>query len=145
MNTALVIGGTGPTGHYIVNGLLQRGYHVAILHRGSHEVDEIPAQVEHIHVDPYDEASFLSGLGDRRFDVCIAAYGRLRMIAKKMVGRCGQFISIGGAPAYAGYMNPQLPSPEGLPMLKATKAMDPLARFATLPSLILGLAGETSR
>lgn len=116
MNTALVIGGTGPTGHYIVNGLLQRGYHVAILHRGSHEVDEIPAQVEHIHVDPYDEASFLSGLQDRRFDVCIAAYGRLRMIAEKMVGRCGQFISIGGAPAYAGYMNPQLPFPEGLPV-----------------------------
>lgn len=122
MNTALVIGGTGPTGHYVVNGLLQRGYQVAILHRGGHEVDEIPAQVEHIHVDPYDEASFLSGMQDRRFDLCIASYGRLRMIAENMVGRCGQFISIGGAPAYAGYMNPQLPSPEGLAVPTAETA-----------------------
>ncbi len=35
--TALVVGGTGPTGPYIVEGLLQRGYQVAILHRGEHE------------------------------------------------------------------------------------------------------------
>ena len=46
---ALVIGGTGPTGHFIVNGLLERGYEVAILHRGSHEIPEIPPEVEHIH------------------------------------------------------------------------------------------------
>lgn len=122
MKTALVIGGTGPTGHYIVGGLLRRGFKVAILHRGGHEVEEIPAEVEHIHVDPYDEASFLSGLGERNFDLCIATYGRLRMIAEKMVGRCGQFISIGGAPAYAGYMNPQLPSPEGLAVPTAETA-----------------------
>ena len=126
MKTALVIGGTGPTGHHIVNGLLRRGYQVAILHRGGHEVEEIPPEVEHIHVDPYDEASFLSGIGDRQFDLCIAAYGRLRMIAQQMVGRCDQFISIGGAPAYAGYMNPRLPSPEGL--------MVPTAETATLVS-----------
>ncbi|MFT5444104.1 MAG: nucleoside-diphosphate-sugar epimerase, partial [Myxococcota bacterium] len=37
MMKALVIGGTGPTGHFIVNGLLDRGYHVAMLHRGEHE------------------------------------------------------------------------------------------------------------
>ena len=50
--TALVIGGTGPTGHFIVNGLLTRGYRVAILHTGNHEVAEIPPSVEHIHTDP---------------------------------------------------------------------------------------------
>ena len=43
---ALVIGGTGPTGPYLVNGLLERGYQVSILHRGSHDSDEIPASVE---------------------------------------------------------------------------------------------------
>ena len=49
MATALVVGGTGPTGPHIVNGLLERGYQVAILHTGAHESDEIPASVEHIH------------------------------------------------------------------------------------------------
>ena len=39
---ALVVGGTGPTGPFIVNGLLERGYEVAIFHRGTHEVAEIP-------------------------------------------------------------------------------------------------------
>ena len=38
----LVIGGTGPTGPFIVNGLLERGHHVTIFHRGTHELDEIP-------------------------------------------------------------------------------------------------------
>ena len=50
---ALVIGGTGPTGPYIVNGLLERGYEVTILHRGTHEV-EFSAPVEHLHGDPFD-------------------------------------------------------------------------------------------
>ena len=64
------IGGTGPTGPYIVNGLLQRDYRVAILHRGSHEVDEIPPEVEHIHTDPYEVSALETALRDRRFDVC---------------------------------------------------------------------------
>ena len=50
---ALVIGGTGPTGPFIVQGLLQRDYTVAILHRGTHEIAEIPPEVEHIHTDPH--------------------------------------------------------------------------------------------
>ena len=116
MVEALVIGGTGPTGHYIVNGLLQRGYAVTIVHRGHHEVSEIPAEVVHVHVDPYDEAAFSEATASFRPDVCIACYGRLRMIARTMQGRCGQFVSVGGAPAYAGYMNPWLSDPPGLPV-----------------------------
>ena len=50
---ALVIGGTGPTGHFIVNGLIARGFDVTILHTGRHEVDEIPPSVEHIHTNPF--------------------------------------------------------------------------------------------
>ena len=42
---ALVIGGTGPTGHFVVNGLITRGFEVSILHTGNHEVDEIPESV----------------------------------------------------------------------------------------------------
>lgn len=111
--TALVIGGTGPTGHYIVNGLLARGFSVTILHRG-HEIDEIPPQVEHIHTDPYDENCLQRALAQRYFDVCVATYGRLRAIATMMQGRCGRFLSAGGAPAYRAYMNPELCRYHGL-------------------------------
>lgn len=113
---ALVIGGTGPSGHYIVNGLLRRGYDVAMLHSGKHELDEIPATVEHIHTDPFSEDALRSALGDRTFDLTVAAYGRLRRIAEIMFGRTGRFISIGGAPAYRGYMNPTVFEPQGLPV-----------------------------
>ena len=113
---ALVIGGTGPTGHYIVNGLLRRGYAVAMLHTGRHEVAEIPASVEHIHTDPFDESALRASLGNRTFDLTVAAYGRLRRIAEVMKGRTGRFISIGGAPAYRGYMNPGVLHPIGLPI-----------------------------
>jgi nucleoside-diphosphate-sugar epimerase len=111
--TALVIGGTGPTGHYIVNGLLERGYSVTILHRG-HEIDEIPPQVQHIHTDPYNEQCLQQALAQRYFDVCVATYGRLRVIANVMQGRCARFLSAGGAPAYRGYMNPELCPYHGL-------------------------------
>jgi nucleoside-diphosphate-sugar epimerase len=113
---ALVIGGTGPTGHFIVNGLVRRGYHVAILHTGRHELEEIPSTVEHIHTDPFSEEALRNALGKRTFDLTIAAYGRLRPIGELMVGRTGRFISIGGAPAYRGYMNPTVLRPEGMPV-----------------------------
>jgi nucleoside-diphosphate-sugar epimerase len=119
---ALVIGGTGPTGHFIVNGLLERGYRVAILHTGRHEVSEIPPEVEHLHTDPYDEAALRAVLDGRSFDLCIATYGRLRRIAQVMVGRVGRFLSIGGVPAYRGFMNPALLEPAGLPVPTAEDA-----------------------
>jgi len=54
---ALVIGGTGPTGVHIVQGLVARGYAVAILHRGLHETEATPPEVEHLHADPFDEGA----------------------------------------------------------------------------------------
>jgi hypothetical protein len=39
---ALMVGGTSPTGPFIIHGLIERGYRVSMLHRGSHEIDEIP-------------------------------------------------------------------------------------------------------
>jgi nucleoside-diphosphate-sugar epimerase len=111
---ALVIGGTGPTGHLIVNGLLARGYAVTMLHTGRHELDEIPPVVEHIHTDPFDADAFRGAIGTRTFDLTIAAYGRLRRIAEIMVGHTDRFISIGGVPAYRGYMNPGVIHPTGM-------------------------------
>ncbi len=54
MSQALVVGGTGPTGPHIVNGLIERGYTVSILHTGAHESPQIPESVKHIHTDPFD-------------------------------------------------------------------------------------------
>lgn len=116
IKTALVVGGTGPTGPYIVNGLLARGYRVAILHRGTHEVDEIPPEVEHIHTDPYDLQCLQEALAQRQFELCVATYGRLRAIAQVMADRCEHFLSAGGGPAYRGYMNPGLYGAGGMPV-----------------------------
>ncbi len=113
---ALVIGGTGPTGHFIVNGLRARGFTVTIFHSGRHEVPEIPPDVVHLHGDPFAPGALEAALGRERFDVCIATYGRLRRVAEAMVGRCGCFVSIGGVPAYRGFMNPALFEPAGLPV-----------------------------
>ncbi len=142
---ALVIGGTGPTGHFIVNGLRARGYRVAMLHSGRHEVAEIPGDVEHVHTDPFREDALRQALDSRSFDVCVATYGRLRVTSRVMAGRCGRFISVGGGPAYRGYMNADLWSPAGLPVptpetapLVATDAEDSKGiRIARTEAIVL--------
>ncbi len=112
MKTALVIGGTGPTGPFVVEGLLKRGYQVAVLHRGLHEV-EYSQKIEHIHVDPF-AADALQILGTRKFDVVCSMYGRLRQIAEVMKGRTSRFLGITG-PAYLGSQKPS-DNPDGLAM-----------------------------
>lgn len=118
----LVIGGTGPTGHFIVERLHSRGDRVSMLHSGRHEIPETPAAVEHIHTDAYDGDALRTALEGRRFDLCIATYGRLRAIAEVLQGRVGRLISIGGQPAYRGYTNPELWQPHGLPVPTAEDA-----------------------
>lgn len=118
----LVIGGTGPTGIPLVRGLVARGSEVTILHRGTHESDETPPEVEHLHCDPYDQDSLTAGVSDRTFDVTFAMYGRLRRIAELMVGRTEKLVSVGGVPAYRGWMNPWLFDPPGLPVPVAEDA-----------------------
>jgi nucleoside-diphosphate-sugar epimerase len=113
---ALVVGGTGPTGHHVVEGLVERGYDVAILHRGLHERPDTPPSVEHLHHDPYDDDAIRAALGGRTVDVLVAMYGRLRRIAEAAAGRVGQFVSVGGVPAYRGWMNAWLHEPAGLPV-----------------------------
>ena len=112
----LVIGGTGPTGPYVVRGLLERGHDVVICHTGRHEVAEIASEVEHIHTDPFDRDALEHAFAGRTFGVAIAAYGRLRSVAEVLVGRCERLISVGGMPAYRGYMDADRFTPPGLPI-----------------------------
>ncbi|CAB4857531.1 unannotated protein [freshwater metagenome] len=118
----LVVGGTGPTGLPLVRGLVERGHRVTILHRGLHEHDETPAEVTHIHADPYDLSSLEAALGEQTFDATVVMYGRLRRIAELMMGRTGRFLSVGGVPAYLGWMNPWAFEPRGLPVPTAEDA-----------------------
>jgi nucleoside-diphosphate-sugar epimerase len=97
---ALVIGGTGPSGPFIVNGLLARGCDVAILHGGQHEV-EFDQPIEHIHTDPHFAETLAPALEGRSFDIVIATYGRMRIIAELLKGKTGRFIGAGGAGVYA--------------------------------------------
>ncbi len=114
--TALVIGGTGPTGPSLVNGLIAQGCKTAILHTGRHEVDTIPAQVEQIHTNPFKIDKLANALGNRTFDIVYAMYGRLRDIAPWFVGKTGKFVAVGGMPSYLGYAVPDLVWPPGLPV-----------------------------
>jgi nucleoside-diphosphate-sugar epimerase len=124
---ALVIGGTGPTGPHIVNGLLERGYEVAIMHRGTHDTDEVPSSVERIIGDPHFQETIDKALGKRTFDLVIATYGRIRFIALEMPGRTQRFIAISGPPCYRGMMVPgamfppgmRIPTPEDAPLVES--------------------------
>lgn len=113
--TALVIGGTGPTGPPIALGLRARGYEVTILHSGKHEVPEV-ADFRHLHGDVFSDEGLRAVLDDECFDVTIATYGRLRSTAEVLVGRTGRIISIGGVPVYRGYFDPAIHQPPGLPI-----------------------------
>ncbi|WP_284748291.1 hypothetical protein [Amycolatopsis sp. RTGN1] len=94
--SALVIGGTGPTGPGVVRGLLERGFDVEVLHGGQHEAD-LPPEVRHIHTDPHWPDTLKAGLGNREFDVVVAQYGRLAVTAEVLAHRTERLIAIGGA------------------------------------------------
>jgi nucleoside-diphosphate-sugar epimerase len=109
---ALVIGGTGPTGPHIVAGLSRRGYDVTVLHRGAHEEPGLEGY-RHIHVDPHFAETLGPAAASEEFDVVIATYGRLRVIATLFAGRCDRFIAVGGTPIYEGWLEPSSRRPQG--------------------------------
>ena len=120
---ALVIGGTGFTGPYIINGLIERGYQVTILHRGVHETDDIPPEVEHIHADPHWLEPLQESLEGKTFDLVVATHGRLRHVAEAVKGHTKRLVSVGGEAVFKGWLrvsNPHMyqhlgPSPVPVP------------------------------
>jgi len=132
---ALIIGGTGPTGPHLISGLNKRGYDVTIFHRGTHEPADLPP-ARHIHGDPHFRETIDEALGSEEFDVVVAAYGRVRLLAEALAGRCSQFLSVGGVPVYAGWYEPTTVLPYGTPL--PTRESDRLASAldkSDLPSL----------
>ncbi|KPM54408.1 NAD-dependent dehydratase [Frankia sp. R43] len=114
--SALVIGGTGPTGPGVVQGLLERGFDVTILHGGQHEVP-LPAEVRHIHCDPHWMETLSAGLGRAEFDLVVAQYGRLAVTTEVLARRTSQLIAIGGAHGSLAYAADPRWGPLGIPAL----------------------------
>lgn len=113
----LVLGGTGPTGPHVVNGLLARGHQVTVMHGGLHEV-AFDAPVEDLHGDVHFRETLGANLGSRTFDIVIAMYGRLRETAEFMAGRTGRLIAVGTAAALAPKRDPRW-GPMGRPVIVA--------------------------
>ena len=86
-----------------------------MFHTGRHEPEE-PIPVEHAHGDPFSAEGIGQAIAGREFDVVIATYGRIRLLASAVAGRVGQFLAVGGTLAYEGYMIPADSSPPGLPI-----------------------------
>src|SRR5437763_78024 len=94
---ALIIGGTGPTGPLVIEGLGTRGYEVTILHSGKHEV-EFSLPVEHIHGNVHFPDTLKEAIQKRTFDLVVAMYGRLRYVAEVFKGKTPRLIVAGGMP-----------------------------------------------
>lgn len=112
-STALLVGGTGPTGPHLLEGLLARGHAVTMFHTGRHEPDGLPP-VEHLHGDPFTAEGIAAALGERTFDVAVATYGRVRLLAQHLAHRTGQLVAVGGVPVYRGYAYPGTLRPTGM-------------------------------
>jgi nucleoside-diphosphate-sugar epimerase len=113
----LAVGGTGPTGRFIIDGLRNRGCQVTIFHRGNHEVAG-QEDLEHIHGDPHFADTIAEALGDRRFDTVLGMYGRTALVADHFAARgtARRFIGIGSFLGYAGWVNPESRFPSGPPV-----------------------------
>lgn len=110
---ALLIGGTGPTGPHLLTGLLERGFDVSMFHTGRHELPDQP-DVPHIHGDPFSAEGIAQAIGSQTYDVVIATYGRVRLLATHLAGSCRQFLFVGGTPVYEGMVHPERLDPPGL-------------------------------
>ena len=121
---ALVLGGTGPTGPLIVNGLLKRGYEVTIMHGGFHEA-EFDGPVEDLHGDVHFAESLQETLGDRQWDLVVFMYGRLRVTAEFMIGKTKRFIAVGAAGGTAPPDDPRW-GPLGRPFMPARDKLIPM-------------------
>jgi nucleoside-diphosphate-sugar epimerase len=97
--SALLIGGGGPTGPVIIDGLLERGHHLTVVNRGT-RAQHRPGDVEHVAADPHFAQSLADALVGRRYDVVVASYGRLRVMVPVLTEVTDRVVTIGGT-AYA--------------------------------------------
>jgi nucleoside-diphosphate-sugar epimerase len=119
-----------------------------VFHRGQHEVAGLD-EAEHLHGDPFSDSSLQELLNGRTFDLALVMYGRTRLIARMLAGRCDRLITISGVPVYAGYLTgtgpfPATPVRESDPILKGDGAGLPYPAHLVRDTedLVLRMAGE---
>jgi nucleoside-diphosphate-sugar epimerase len=78
-----------------------------------HPVDHGP-DVEQIKADPHFTEPLTEALAGREFDVAVASYGRLAVIAEVLAGRVGRLLCAGGFASYRGWHDPAANYPAGL-------------------------------
>lgn len=127
----LVIGGAGPTGPHILQGLLDRGHDVTMLHRGAHEPPGLP-EVRHIHADPHFAVTLDDAVGGQEWDLVIATYGRMRVTGEFFAGKTAQLVCVGGVPVYRGFIEPEGAKPWGMKI--NAREDSPLADTAERPA-----------
>ena len=127
----LVIGGTGPTGPTIVQGLIDRGHTVSVLNRGLHEPPDMPTNIDRIVGDPHFAETLEDALGSRTFDNVVATYGRIRHVAKVMATRTGRLVTVGGSPGIKGSRQPELlfPRAQAVPVQESAARVESEAEF----------------
>jgi nucleoside-diphosphate-sugar epimerase len=91
----LFVGGSGPTGPLIVNGLLAQGHEVTVLNSGRHSAS-FAGDVEHLIADPNFFQQVDDATRGRSFGIAVAQYGRLRHVATALIGRVEHLIGVGG-------------------------------------------------
>lgn len=91
----LFIGGGGPTGPLIVNGLLAQGHAVTVMNSGRHPAT-FSGEVERLVADPNFFDQVRDATKGRSFSVAVAQYGRLRHVARALTGRVEHLVGIGG-------------------------------------------------
>lgn len=100
---ALLIGGTGTISLAVTRLLVEQGWQVYLLNRGSRN-SEVPQGVNLIHADINDEPAVRAALGDLRFDCVCQFIGfvpeQVERDIRLFSGRTGQYLYTSSASAY---------------------------------------------
>jgi putative NADH-flavin reductase len=119
----LIIGGTGPTGVFMVEELLSQGNNVTIYHSGAHEA-EFSRPVRHIHGDTKTIEGLSQALASAKFDAVINTAGRIKVVVEVVKNKVERLISISGMGVYKGLIAGQsagtslpIPIPEDSPSI----------------------------
>jgi len=119
---SLVLGGSVFVGKHLVDALVERGDHVAVLNRGQTAV-ALPPGVEHLRADRTDPAQMRSVLGDRDWDavydvsgfVMAAGGGDIDALIALLDGRVGAYVFVSSIMAYDQSLAGRFPWTEDMP------------------------------
>ena len=120
MPSCLVVGGTGVTGSFIVQGLLQRNHTVTVLHSGRHKPSSEMSPwyfnntVRILYSSPDDPKELLETLtkadgANFYYDHVFVLYGNLRKINSLFVNHCQRFYCATGMVVYDTWGNSKSP------------------------------------